>query len=217
MTIIATAPLLRLRAVVAVGVLVVAGCQSAAPSPQRSSPAASGSARTLLAELTVAPRGSTAGYERDKFEHWADMPAPDGCDVRDAVLKRAGRTLTIGEDYDITAGTWTSPYDSHVWHDPSDLDIDHVVPLANVWASGAASWRARRRAAFANDLQRPQLVAVTDNVNQAKDDSGPAEWQPPRAGYRCRYARNWIAVKHHYQLTVTRREKAALAHMLNRC
>lgn len=47
------------------------------------------------------------------------------------------------------------------------------------WKSGAASWTTAQRQAFANDLTNPQLLAVTDNVNQAKSDSGPEDWKPP--------------------------------------
>jgi hypothetical protein len=45
--------------------------------------------------------------------------------------------------------------------------------------SGAAQWTTSQRQAFANDLNNPQLFAVTDNVNQAKGDAGPEEWKPP--------------------------------------
>lgn len=44
--------------------------------------------------------------------------------------------------------------------------------------SGAAAWTTAQRQAFANDLTNPQLLAVTDNVNQAKGDSGPEDWKP---------------------------------------
>ncbi|KLJ10931.1 hypothetical protein EMPG_13749, partial [Blastomyces silverae] len=60
-----------------------------------------------------------------------------------------------------------------------DVDIDHVVPLSNAWKSGAAGWTTARRREFANDLVNPQLIAVTDNVNQQKSDAGPEEWKPP--------------------------------------
>ena len=65
------------------------------------------------------------------------------------------------------------------WIAASDVDIDHMVPLSNAWKSGAASWTTARRQSFANDLQNPQLLAVTDNVNQAKGDQGPETWKPP--------------------------------------
>lgn len=45
--------------------------------------------------------------------------------------------------------------------------------------SGASEWTPDQRENFANDLDHPQLLAVTDNVNQAKGDSGPEEWKPP--------------------------------------
>lgn len=32
-----------------------------------------------------------------------------------------------------TSGRWVSPYDGGVWTAASDIDIDHMVPLANAW------------------------------------------------------------------------------------
>lgn len=48
-----------------------------------------------------------------------------------------------------------------------------------MFQSGAAAWTTAQRQAFANDLTNPQLIAVTDNVNQAKSDAGPEAWKPP--------------------------------------
>jgi hypothetical protein len=45
------------------------------------------------------------------------------------------------------------------------------VPLKEAWISGARSWTAAQREAFANDLTRPQLVAITDNLNESKGTS----------------------------------------------
>ena len=53
-----------------------------------------------------------------------------------------------------------------------------MVPLAEAWDSGASGWTTAQRQSFANDLTRPQLIAVTDNVNQSKSDQDPAEWMP---------------------------------------
>lgn len=58
-------------------------------------------------------------------------------------------------------------------------DIDHVVPLSEAWKSGANEWTTAERRAFANDLTNPQLIAVTDSVNQSKSDKTPADWKPP--------------------------------------
>ena len=57
--------------------------------------------------------------------------------------------------------------------DSPEVDIDHVVPLANAWRSGAssASWRKADREAYANDPK--VLLSVDDAANQAKGDKGP--------------------------------------------
>ncbi|YCK33384.1 GmrSD restriction endonuclease domain-containing protein [Actinomadura sp. ATCC 39365] len=86
-----------------------------------------------------------------------------------------------------------------------------------LWVSGANAWTDERRQAFANDLTRPELIAVSESVNLDKAGSSPATWRPPRRSYWCTYARAWITVKHHYGLTITYREKRALIRMLRTC
>jgi hypothetical protein len=102
---------------------------------------------------------------------------------------------------DARGATWTSP---------SDVDIDHIVPLAEAWRSGASSWTTSKRQAFANDLSDPQLIAVTDNVNQSKGDQDPSTWKPPLSSYYCTYAKMWIASKYHWFLKLQSSEKTAL-------
>lgn len=170
-------------------------------------------ARALLAELTMAPDGSQDGYDRDRFPHWSDQG--DSCDTREAVLKRDGTDVHTGTDCYPTSGSWLSPCDDATWSEPSDVDIDHVVPLAEAWRTGAAQWTQDEREAFANDVEDPQLIAVTDNVNQEKGD--PASWKPPVEGYWCTYSSRWIVVKHKWRLTTSDDEKAALTDMLERC
>ena len=96
-------------------------------------------------------------------------------------------------------------------------DIDHVVALAEAWRSGAQHWTTSRRQSFANDLSGPQLIAVTDNVNQAKGDQDPSTWQPPRSGARCAYSKWWIHTKYRWGLHLQSAEKSALQSMLNTC
>ena len=73
------------------------------------------------------------------------------------------------------------------------------------------------RVDFANDLTRPQLIAVSATSNRAKGDQDPSQWKPPKRGYWCEYAQDWVAVKHHWELSVTSEEKAALEDMLDTC
>ena len=110
-----------------------------------------------------------------------------------------------------------SYYDGETYTDVADLDIDHVVPLAEAWDSGARNWTAAQRESYANDLTDPQLMAVTDNVNQAKGDKSPDSWKPPLSSYYCIYARMWVRVKYVWALTVTSAEQTALTSMLGTC
>jgi len=172
-------------------------------------------ARTELAGLTVAPDGSMDGYDRDLFPHWSTVE--DSCNTRETVLQRDGDGVEVGTDCQPTSGSWYSPYDGDTWSAAADVDIDHMVPLAAAWRTGAADWTTDEREAFANDLSSPQLWAVTDNVNQSKGDKTPDEWQPPLTSHHCEYARAYTHVKYVYDLTVNDAEQAALGEMLTTC
>lgn len=172
-------------------------------------------AQAELAQLTVAPDGSMDGYDREKFPHWSTVEG--SCNTREEVLKRDGENVEVGTDCAATSGSWTSPYDGDTWTDTADVDIDHMVPLAAAWRSGAASWTTDQREDFANDLSSPQLWAVTDNVNQEKSDQTPDTWKPPLQSHWCEYARAYTHVKFVYTLTVNEAEKGALTEMLGTC
>jgi hypothetical protein len=187
-------------------------------------PPSASEARSLLEGLVVGQASSMAGYSRDEFPHWAsDAEAygweePDGsCDVRDAALIRDGQGVRIDEDCDITAGTWLDHYTGLTLRDPSEVDIDHLVPLANAWRSGAGSseWSAAEREAYAND---PEVLLSADaGANRTKGDKGPEAWKPPNRDYWCEYARRWIWIKSDWRLTGNPAEKSALQGMLGTC
>ena len=178
----------------------------------------------MLEDLTVAPSGSMAGYSREAFPHWSSEAAsygwtePDGsCDVRDAALIRDGEGVEIDDDCSITAGMWLDPYTGQTLTDSSEVDIDHVVPLANAWRSGASSagWSTADREAYANDPK--VLLSADDAANQTKGDKGPEAWKPPNRDYWCEYSRRWIWIKSDWQLTINPAEKTALNEMLTTC
>jgi hypothetical protein len=206
-----TAVLAASAALISVTTLIGAPAAQAAPP----TPVSAATARTYLGQLTVKAEGSTSGYSRDLFPHWITQSG--ACDTREVVLKRDGTNVVQSSTCSATSGSWYSPYDGATWTAASDVDIDHMVPLAEAWTSGASSWTTAKRQSFANDLTRPQLLAVTDNVNQSKSDRDPAEWMPSRTAYRCTYARMWVDVKHYYALSVDSAEKSALQSVLNGC
>ncbi|WP_280275162.1 HNH endonuclease family protein [Nocardia wallacei] len=174
-----------------------------------------GEARAMLGGLVVAAEGGASGYSRQKFPHWSTTSGE--CTTRETVLRRDGSGVEVDALCRPTAGSWRSLYDDTTVTDPSKIDIDHVVPLAEAWRSGADTWSTEERERFANDLGHPQLVAVTAAVNRAKGDQDPAQWLPPSLTYRCTYVRMWIAVKAVWRLSVQQAEKDALVEVLDGC
>ncbi|GAA1723699.1 hypothetical protein GCM10009710_00580 [Aeromicrobium alkaliterrae] len=177
--------------------------------------AASVTAAELLSQLTTEAEVRT-GYQRDLFPHWVDDDG-DGCDTRREVLIAESLTpVQVGSGCSLSGGTWYSAFDGATWTDSADVDIDHMVPLAEAWDSGARSWSAQTRRAFANDLgDADTLIAVTDSVNQAKGDKDPASWMPPLSSYSCDYAIAWVRVKYRWSLTVDTAERSALSSTLS--
>jgi hypothetical protein len=174
-------------------------------------PVSAATARTYLSSLTVATEVRT-GYERDLFPTWDTISGT--CNTREWILKRDGTNVVTNSACTATSGSWYSVYDGATWTAASDLDIDHLVPLAEAWDSGARNWTTAARQGFANDITRPQLIAVTDNVNQSKSDQDPAEWMPPLTSYACTYVRAWVQVKYYYDLSV---DTAKLTSVLSGC
>ena len=159
-----------------------------------------------------------SGYDRDLFDHWEDLDR-DGCDTREEVLI-AESTVTprTGSGCSVTYGRWRSVYDGVVTMNDSSFDVDHVIPLAEAWDSGARSWSSGRREAFANDLgDRRALRAVTASSNRSKGDQDPAEWLPPLTSFRCTYIRDWVALKVRWGLSVDSRERTVLRGFISRC
>ena len=54
----------------------------------------------------------------------------------------ADESLTAVSGCDVQQGRWRSYYDGVVVRDSSAFDVDHLVPLAEAWDSGAKRWTA---------------------------------------------------------------------------
>ncbi|MFJ1774953.1 HNH endonuclease family protein [[Kitasatospora] papulosa] len=161
---------------------------------------------------------SRTGYERSSFKHWVDADK-DSCNTRMEVLIAESRIApTIEAGCKVTAGSWYSYYDGLTLTAPGGLDIDHMVPLAEAWDSGASQWTPARREAYANDLGSDgSLVAVTAKTNRSKADQDPSTWLPPLADARCTYAAEWVATKLRWGLTVDQPEADALTTLAESC
>jgi hypothetical protein len=187
------------------------------PATAGASTRVSGTPLQLLHRLATASEHH-AGYDRDLFPTWIDADH-DGCDTRDEVLIAESRApVRLGSGCAIHGGRWFSAYDGRWTTKPSTFDIDHLVPLKEAWESGAWRWSAGRRRAYANDLGSSRtLRAVSASSNRSKGDGDPAQWLPPRVSFRCTYARQWVATKVRWHLSVNPAERRALHDILSAC
>jgi hypothetical protein len=147
------------------------------------------------------------GYVRTKFKHWVGIG--NGCDSRKAVIiSEAIVKPKVEKGCVIKGGEWLSIYDNVKVTEAGKLDVDHFVPLAEAWDSGASAWTPEKREKYANDQTDPRhLIAVTGASNRSKSDRDPAEWVPTNTKYLCEYLANWVSVKVRWSLSVDKTEK----------
>jgi hypothetical protein len=172
--------------------------------------------RTAIRALSTRVEVRT-GYARTRFRHWIDADG-NGCNTRKEVLiAEVDGPLAIGSPgCTLLGGRWYSYYDRRVWTDQGRIDIDHMVPLAEAWDSGARNWTVSDRERFANDLgDRRSLVGVTDTINQEKADQDPGTWLPPY--FKCRYLKEFVAVKLRWRLSVDAAERVAMIELAAEC
>lgn len=185
---------------------------------QPASPASAATPNEAIVVLALANESKSSTYARSKFKHWIDADR-DGCDTRKEVLLEESKTkIEPKNKCVIDKGQWLSMYDQRWVYSAASLDIDHLVPLKEAWESGASGWSAKRREAFANDLDFPEsLIAVTASINRKKGDRDPSAWLPPATYQVCYYALAWVSVKYRWDLKADRAERNALVQALDTC
>jgi hypothetical protein len=239
-----------------------AGAPAAAPaaspeeSPAGPSPVAPASAPGLssteaLALVAALPDaeynddGSYAGNREALFgEAWAFDFDQNGCDTRNDILSR---DLT-GVDIDpgscrVYSGILTDPYSGESiefqrGQDTSaQVQIDHLLPLKAVYATGGQGWPAAKREALANDPVN--LLAVKGSENSSKSDSLPSDWLPgfypdvsdrhdlgqrvawddlpADTSLQCWYIDKLVPVFVAYELGLTPEDRAAMTAVLTSC
>ena len=146
----------------------------------------------------------SGNYDRSLFRHWIDADN-NGCDTRKEVLISESKTkVKIGRKCAISGGTWVSAFDNKtIKGSGTGIDVDHFVPLAEAWRSGAWRWTPEERQYFANDLKDERvLIAVSASSNRSKGDKDPSKWLPKVSKEQvCDYVLSWVAVKLRYSLT----------------
>ena len=174
---------------------------------------------TGLVPLTVTELSHQSAYSRTAdFGGWLAHACRD---TRAVLLIRTSQvpvTFTTAHACTVKTGRWIDPWSGAVVTVAHDLQIDHTVPLANAWASGAWSWTHEQRVLYANDLDdTDHLVPILSQENESKSDDGPDRWRPPSRSAWCRYALDWDHIKAKWHLSVTPAEWSALQEMVAAC
>lgn len=178
---------------------------------------------TLLQAYVAQARGISGGqhsghltreYDRKDWPHWIDDDR-DCQDTRAEILIRDSLgpiKFKRNKPCNVSWGRWLCPYTGREILKASELDIDHLVPLAHAQRSGGAGWPREKKRQFANDPLN--LLAVEAAANRAKGDQAPDQWRPPNRKFWPEYARRWRAIKSKYGLFSSPAEEAALREMV---
>ncbi|MEV6313929.1 HNH endonuclease family protein [Streptomyces sp. NPDC051776] len=192
------------------------------PGVERPAPLGQGGpALKAVERLPVKGRAPKTGYARERFgSPWADTDS-NRCPTRDDILGRDLSEVTHADAAcEVASGVLApDPYTGKRVEfergGPSEVDIDHLVSLADAWQKGAGRWKPGKRIAFANDPLN--LLAVDASTNRSKGDGDTATWLPPNKAFRCTYVAGQVAVKKKYGLWVTKAERDAMRRVLAGC
>jgi hypothetical protein len=189
--------------------------------------------------------GSYAGARDVLFgDAWSYDFDNNGCDARNDVLARDLTTISLrASECTVTTGTLLDPYTGETISftrgidTSSEVQIDHLLPLKAVYATGGQSWSQEKREAVANDPIN--LLAVKGAENGSKSDSLPSDWLPgvyPDVSDRhdrgqrvvwddlpadttlqCWYVQKLVPVFVAYELGLTEQDRVAMTTVLETC
>ena len=141
-------------------------------------------------------------YNREDWGNWIDEDG-DGLNTRHEVLAEESLIKPVISNNKVVSGKWFDKYTGKYFTNPSDLDIDHLVPLKNAYISGASNWSKKKKNRYYNYLKYDNhLIAVSKSANRNKSDKSPVDWLPPNEEYQCEYVREWFKIKTAWELAI---------------
>ncbi|HJM98600.1 MAG TPA: hypothetical protein QF776_10585 [Acidimicrobiales bacterium] len=174
----------------------------------------------------------TGSYDRDEWPHWSSVGPEDGepagksLNTRHNELRKESLTDVTYSDSNrsVAGGLWNLVYVEGTTTNPSDLDAEHVLPLANMHVRACSAgivFTESEREVLAND---PDLVFVADDgANQSRGAKSWASspygsgWFPPNASVHCDWLQIQIQLLDKYTLPVTGEEVSVARTKLTSC
>ena len=224
----------------------VSAAPKADPDPDA---AASLATVTALPDAEWVDDGSYAGARDELFgDAWSYDFDDNGCDARNDVLARDLTAISLStgatlKECTVTTGTLLDPYTGETISftrgvdTSSEVQIDHLLPLKAVYATGGQAWSQEKRESLANDPLN--LLAVAGSENGSKSDSLPSDWLPgvyPDVSDRhdrgqrvvwddlpadttlqCWYVQQLVPVFVAYELGLTEQDRVAMTTVLETC
>lgn len=173
------------------------------------------SASVILQFTTSSDRNQQ--YRREDYlVRWPDSDN-DCQNLRHELLVRESLsevTFTNSRNCVVSAGLWFDPYTEVQLNQASDLDVDHVIPLAYVHDRGGDAWSSKKKKAFAID--QGNLLLVDDYENSVKGSKGPSEYLPAK-GFHCEYLSIWKRMAEKYNIELDEADRAVIAETQPRC
>ena len=156
-------------------------------------------------------------YRREDYlVRWPDSDN-DCQNLRHELLVRESLsdvTFTNSHNCVVSAGVWFDPYTEKQLNQASDLDVDHVIPLAYAHEHGGDAWSNKKKKAFATD--QDNLLLVDDYENSVKGSKGPSEYLPAK-GFHCEYLSIWKHMAEKYSIKIDEADRAVIAETQPRC
>lgn len=152
-------------------------------------------------------------YNRKYFKHWQDIDSDCQNTRQESLIENSLVPVRFNNDScTVLYGLWYCPFSDSLIHDPKIIDIDHIIPLKNVYYSGGHKWSKERKEEYSNDLD--VLLPVLFSQNRSKGSKSPNEWLPKNKKFYKQYCKLWIYVKNKYNLSVTKDELEFLKEVL---
>ncbi|PSJ17708.1 HNH endonuclease family protein [Nitrosomonas supralitoralis] len=156
-------------------------------------------------------------YNRKDWPHWIDADGDCQNTRQELLIATSKKPVQFKDSKECTViyGEWYGAYTGKTYTKATDVDIDHIVPLAHAHKNGAENWTKAQRRTFANDFEN--LLTVSNSANRSKSDKAPHEWLPPLKSFWCEYGKRWKHIKDKYRLRYTRDESVTLSALANTC